>query len=385
MIWNQSDLNSRLEAALREVTPRAAQWYGEYAPLLATKMDARWRERAGGEWASGMFESRLHHTKCVHACLLLGSHRCLIETLHWAYGAWVARGLAEDRFRVELEAWREVVKEEAGTRAEGKALVGLYDVLVSAHETFCAMAAKGLSDPFGEAQLPRKAQLFLGSLLTGSEPVVEAQPNLPQWWEGVVGPALRTVGKLWSEGCVSVAEEHVATAIVQQVMRRSLPAEVGPSKEQSVAVVVGAGEWHTVGAEIVRDFLRVQGYRVFYTGANTPLDGLVPLVEWNHISYLLISSTIASGLLQVSEMVELVKEKMGDRRPRIVVGGQAYRLDPGLGKQVGADACIQGLGELGDYLLRESKGRTRLMGCDGEHTAGASGARADSDFGSATR
>ncbi|MFN7935417.1 MAG: cobalamin-dependent protein [Bryobacteraceae bacterium] len=385
MIWNQLELNSRLEAALRAVSRQAAQWYGEYAPLLATKVDARWRERAGGEWASGMFESRLQHTKCVHACLLLGSHRCLLETLHWAYGSWVARGLAVDRFRVELEAWREVVREEAGNRAEGAPLVHLYDVLVQAHETFCSMAGKGPGDPLREEQLPQEAQLFLASLLTGSEPVVDVQPNLRSWWEGVVGPALRTVGKLWSEGCVSVAEEHVATAIVQQVMRRSLPAKAEPTKDQSVAVVVPAGEWHTVGAEIVRDSLRVEGYRVFYTGANTPLDGLVPLVEWNHISHLLISTTIASGLLQVSEMVEMVKEKMGDRRPRIVVGGQAYRLDAGLGQRVGADVCLQGLGELGDYLVRESRGGPRLMGCDGEHTAGASGARADSDFGSATR
>lgn len=394
MIWNQLELNSGLEAALRAVGPKAAQWYGDYAPLLATKVDARWRERAGGEWTGGMFDTRLHHAKFVHACLLLQSHRCLVEMLHWAYGAWVARGLAPDRFRVELEAWREVVKEEIGNRAEGIPLVELYDLLVRSHETFCAIAVKGLGDPFAEQGLPEEARFFLGALLTGSEPALTHRPDLgagdlPRWWEGVVAPALRTVGKLWSEGCVSVAEEHVATAMAQQALRRSFPSNVQPSKEHAVAVVVPAGEWHTVGAEIVRDFIRIQGYRVFYTGANTPLDGLLSLLERNDVSHLLVSSTVASGLPQVSELVQRVKEQMGERRPRIVVGGQAYRLDAGFGERVGADASIQGLRELAEYVRRtgvtESWKRARLMRCDGEHTSGAAGAGADPDIGRATR
>ena len=391
MIRKQSELISGMEEAVREVSPKSAQLYRNYAPLLATKVEARWRER-GDDWTSGMFENRMHHAKFVHACLVLQSHRCLVEVLHWAYGAWVARGLDPDRFRMELETWREVLQQEIGNRAEALPLIHLYDVLVRSHGTFCEMAAKGLGDPFQGEELPEEARRFLGALLMGNEPRVnapkdlgEAIRHLPRWWEHVVTPALHTVGKLWSEGCITVAEEHVATGIAQQVLRRSFPAGVEQTKEETVAVVVPGGEWHTLGAEIVRDFLRIQGYRVFYTGANTPLDGLLPLLRWNDVSYLLISSTIASELLTVSELVEQVKEQMGERRPRIVVGGQAYRLQAGLGERVGADVCLQGLEELLEYMVRESRGRTRLMGCDGERAAGSTGPRADSDFGGATR
>lgn len=364
MIWTDSELMLRFEGIIGQVPAESRQLYGNFAPLLAARMNERRMQQRRERCARGTFEDYLHHTKFVHACLMLESHRCLSEVMDWAYRSAVARGEDTEALRGEFEGWLQVVGRELGSRPAGVPLIQLYELLVQAHPTFCARASSGLLDPLGDGDLPEEARRFLCALLLGDESKVVAGPQelgesvarLPQWWEGVVAPALRTVGKLWSEGCVSVAEEHVATGLAQHLMRARFPA-VRRTKEETVAVVVPSGELHTVGAEIVRDFLRLKGYRVFYTGAGTPLQGLVELVERNDVSALLISTTMASALVDVVDLVQAVEERMGGRRPRILVGGQVYRLDPGLGEKVGADVCIQRLEELEEYLVCEAVAR----------------------------
>jgi len=362
MIWTDSELRLRFETAVGQVPAAGALLYGNYAPLLAARMNVR--SQAQHLHRRGMFENYLHHAKFIHACLLLESHRCLVEWVDWAYRSAVARGEDTEPLRQELEGWLDVVGQELGNRPAARPLIQLCELLVQAHSTFCSRASSGLLDPLANEDLPREARKFLCALLLGDEAKAMAAPVelgeslalLPQWWEGVVAPALRTVGKLWNEGCVSVAEEHVATALAQQLMRARFPA-VRSSEEETVAVVVPGGELHTVGAEIVRDFLRLKGYRVFYTGAGTPLDGLLELLEHNNVSFLLISTTIPSALMDVIDLVQAVRQRMGERRPRILVGGQAYKLDAQLCRKVGADACIQKLGELSDYLVCEPVAR----------------------------
>ncbi|MBL8174631.1 MAG: cobalamin-dependent protein [Bryobacterales bacterium] len=328
--------------------------YETYGPLLAAKMSLRLARE-------GMLGDHRHHTKFVHACLKLGSYRCLVEVMDWAYQSWVARGLEARELERELGCWKEVVEETVVNRAGGQELVRLYEVLWQADETFRARVEKARG-PLGEQALPRPARELLSALLTGDEVRAAGTPMelgesmrlLPQWWENIVAPAMRTVGKLWSEGCVTVVEEHVATGIAQELLRSRFPAAVQCSMDEVVAVVVPEGELHTMGAEIVRDFLRLKGYKVFYTGADTPMDGLLRLLEHNAVSFLLISTTMAAPLVSVMDLIDAVNERMGERRPRIVVGGQAYLLDGRLWEKVGADVCLHGLEELGAYMRADA-------------------------------
>lgn len=364
MEWTDSDLYLRFEMTVRQVPPAGRSLYGNYSPLLAARMNERTLKQGRQSCRRGIFEDYLHHARFVHACLTLQSPRCLVELMDWAYRSAVARDQDTDPLREEFEGWLQVVRQELANRPAGQTLIQLYELMVQAHPAFCARASGGFLDPLAGEDLPQDARQFLCALLLGDEAKAVETPLelgesvalLPRWWEGVVAPALRTVGKLWNEGCVSVAEEHVATGLAQQLMRARFPS-VRQTKEETAVVVVPGGELHTVGAEMVRDFLRLKGYRVYYTGAGTPLHGLLELLEHNHVSFLLISTTMPSALLDVVDLVQAVRQRMGERRPRILVGGQAYKLDAQLSRKVGADACVQRFDELSEYLVCEPVAR----------------------------
>ena len=112
MIWTDSELMLRFEGIIGQVPAESRQLYGNFAPLLAARMNERRMQQRPERCARGTFEDYLHHTKFVHACLMLESHRCLSEVMDWAYRSAVARGEDTEALRGELEGWLQVVGRE---------------------------------------------------------------------------------------------------------------------------------------------------------------------------------------------------------------------------------------------------------------------------------
>ncbi|NTV65609.1 MAG: cobalamin-binding protein, partial [Oscillochloris sp.] len=93
-------------------------------------------------------------------------------------------------------------------------------------------------------------------------------------------PTAYAIGQLWQRNKVSVAQEHLATAIVERQMGELRPL-FRPLRERQRSLVLGCvpDEWHRVGARMVADFLEADGWTVHYLGANVPLKDLVGMAR----------------------------------------------------------------------------------------------------------
>lgn len=92
----------------------------------------------------------------------------------------------------------------------------------------------------------------------------------PTFLDQVVGPFLRRVGTDWADGVVSPAQEHVASEVVDEVLKRLAAA----SKPESDAVIVMGtlpGERHGLGARLAATAAALQGWRVVYLGTDLPV------------------------------------------------------------------------------------------------------------------
>lgn len=147
----------------------------------------------------------------------------------------------------------------------------------------------------------------------------------------VVQPAQYEIGRLWQENRISVAEEHVATAISQLVLAhlyRFLPRE--PSTGREVVLACVEGELHDMGARVASDFLEMSGYHVHFAGANVPADHLVRLVTQRRPDLVALSVTMPHHLPALRDTVAQLCEAMGGDYP-IAVGGGALA---GVGAEV---------------------------------------------------
>src|SRR5689334_23078788 len=86
-------------------------------------------------------------------------------------------------------------------------------------------------------------------------------------YEEVLQASLDEVGRLWETNRITVAREHMATAVVQHVMAH-LYSQIPPAAEaRGSAIVTGVeGELHQVGAHMVADVLESDGWRVMFLG-----------------------------------------------------------------------------------------------------------------------
>ncbi len=155
----------------------------------------------------------------------------------------------------------------------------------------------------------------------------------------VFQPALREVGRLWEENRISVADEHLATAITQAAMARLYDDLFTLSRRRGPLLIAACAdsERHELGLRMICDLLELEGWDTVFLGATTPIDSLVEMVEARRPAVVALSASITPHLGRVREAIRALRERLGDRAPVIAVGGRPFMEDPELAGRVGAD------------------------------------------------
>lgn len=100
--------------------------------------------------------------------------------------------------------------------------------------------------------------------------------SIPFFLEKLVVPFMRWIGDEWHAGNIRVAHEHFASVVIRDVLYR-LGIQENDSSLPAVIVCTPAGNAHENGALLVASAATLEGWRVVYLGANTPLHE-IPIV-----------------------------------------------------------------------------------------------------------
>ena len=113
----------------------------------------------------------------------------------------------------------------------------------------------------------------------------------------VITPAMYWIGELWKRGAITVADEHVATAIAHRVLASLYSSQTNRPLDvrDTVLLAAPAGEHHGLGLRIVGDLLELSGFHVVYLGADTPADALAAAVAEHEPSLVGLSLTMPLG------------------------------------------------------------------------------------------
>jgi methanogenic corrinoid protein MtbC1 len=172
--------------------------------------------------------------------------------------------------------------------------------------------------------------------------LIDAGVSYEELCEDVVRPALYEIGDLWEAGELTVADEHVATAISDTIL-----ACIGPftsasiEGSQRVLVCCSDGELHALGARMVGEAFAAAEWSVQYLGPSLPADSVASAVVSRQIDVLAISTTMPEHLPAVAETISAARAEAPELR--VVVGGQAYAGDHGRAREIGANLLHDGL------------------------------------------
>jgi methanogenic corrinoid protein MtbC1 len=173
---------------------------------------------------------------------------------------------------------------------------------------------------------------YLEGLLTGDrqrcreiyEEWLDSGVSLRTLYQDLVQRSLYEVGVLWEQGRLSVAAEHMATAITESLLNLSYPRLFAEPRNGRAAVVACPdGEYHQIGGKMVADLFELNGWRGYFLGANTPPPDMQSLIVDKRPDVVALSITLSAGLDRLIDGISAIRCRFPDIP--ILIGGQAFR------------------------------------------------------------
>jgi len=138
--------------------------------------------------------------------------------------------------------------------------------------------------------------------------------------------SLYAVGELWEFNKISVAKEHLATAITEGLLNLTYPMLFDAENRQSgsrVIISCTANEYHQVGGKMVADIFELNGWDAHFLGANTPVDHVLDYIQETKPDLVGLSLSVYFNIAALKTGIEAIRSNF--HQLDLVIGGQAFR------------------------------------------------------------
>jgi len=174
-------------------------------------------------------------------------------------------------------------------------------------------------------------QIYLSSLVKGNksqcnEIVTQAKDDyasVKSLYTNLFQKSLYDIGRLWETNTISVAVEHMASAITESLMNTIYAdLEMAENNGFKALITCTENEYHQIGAKMVSDIFEMHGWNTWFLGANTPANELLQLLKEVEPHIIAISLSVYFHLPELKRMI--LKIRQYDYHCPIIIGGQAF-------------------------------------------------------------
>ncbi|WP_061608216.1 cobalamin B12-binding domain-containing protein [Sorangium cellulosum] len=187
-----------------------------------------------------------------------------------------------------------------------------------------------------------EARLFTAAILTGNHVAARRAlhaalgTGLDHIYERIVAPALDEVGRRWYQNRITVADEHLATAVAQAAVASLYPLIPWPAGGPRAVVGCAELELHTFGARMVADLLALDGWQTTFTSGGISLARGLEDAGRGAVKLVAVSITLGRHVPEARALIQRVREDAPGAK--ILVGGRAVAAQPDAAELLGADA-----------------------------------------------
>jgi methanogenic corrinoid protein MtbC1 len=320
---------------------------------LAGKMLEKFSEKYPKTWNNFSMERRvqvreafLAALRSLEESLATASPAFLIDHARWVQSRFVTGHFPEKFAASFFSVFKDVLSRELpqNYRKNAGAFAG---------KAVTALKSPPAGTPPGpEDRIPLSpvARSFLRYLLAGErdraaaviDKALAAGTPVKEIYTSIFQPVLRETGRLWQLDEATIAQEHFVSSAIHRIMDQRhdrIVAAGGNIRLKKTIVAACAGEeLHEIGLRIVADFLEMDGWDVYYTGANTPVKSILDAVKGREAGVVILSITMPSRLPDLRYLVRSLRADADLTPVKIIVGGNPFAIIPDLWKRVGADA-----------------------------------------------
>lgn len=302
-------------------------------------------KKYGGRGRQACREDIAHHWAYLSDAAAVDQPEIFVNYAVWLLSVLVDRGLEARHLDSSLALMEEYLRKQPDltSPANRRELLG---ILAQGRHALQAPLVR--TDPYapGSLEAARTASL-VDALCVGDRHAARSAlfagqsggQNFLDLAVGTIQPALYEIGYRWQKNRLSVAQEHIATAICQSLLT-SIYADSefsAPREDRRAILACVEGNHHSLGLRIVSDALEIAGWQVRYIGADTPSQALLGEISAWRPQLLALSLSIPNQISAARRLIAQVKTDLAARRPEIAAGGLVINSAPGLWKTLGAD------------------------------------------------
>ncbi len=198
---------------------------------------------------------------------------------------------------------------------------------------------------------------FLDALLQGDnsrcglivQNVLAQGADIRDVYINIFQKSMYRVGKLWEQGNLSIAQEHIASQIIDCLVSTAFMMLPHRTKCHRKAVITCIDkEFHQIGAKMVSNIFELNGWCSYFMGGNTPGREVLDVIKERRPDIVGISFSFYMNYLRFLETLDNIRNNFPEQA--IIVGGQGLteELTVILSKdypQVKYFKCIQALDE----------------------------------------
>lgn len=175
-------------------------------------------------------------------------------------------------------------------------------------------------------------QNYLNALLNGRrkecqdmvQQLLKAKVEIKKLYTDLFQRSLYTIGELWENNRITVANEHLATSITESLLNLTYPDIFATERTgKKVVISCSANEFHQIGGKMVADIFELNGWDGHFLGANTPPDDMARFIHDVAPDVVGLSLSLLSNIDFLKLGIEVVRADFPNTD--LLVGGQAFK------------------------------------------------------------
>jgi methanogenic corrinoid protein MtbC1 len=132
---------------------------------------------------------------------------------------------------------------------------------------------------------------------------------------------MEAIGRLWHDGAIRIAHEHLASAVVRTFMG-SLSSGTPPGAgAPRLIVTTPVGQWHEIGALIVASTAISDGWQVTYLGPNLPAEEIAAAGQHQGVKAVALSLVYPADDPRVMQDLTMLRRYL-PKEVELIVGGR---------------------------------------------------------------
>lgn len=175
--------------------------------------------------------------------------------------------------------------------------------------------------------------------------------TIPELYEQIIAPALNAILVCDENKNDLIWQEHLMTNIARTVVENCYTLIGKEDKESvesnyvaTVVIVCPEEEYHDIGARMAADMFTLEHYKVFYVGANTPLENVLSICGELKPDILALSVSNFYHISLLKDIVQKVKELANP--PYIVASGSSLLRTKITTEEIACDSIIHSYSQI---------------------------------------